>query len=78
MSRREISIHTEYIRLDAFLKLASLAQTGGEAKGLIQQGRVTVDGEPCSQRGKKLRQGAVVSLDGEEAVVAAFSREDGV
>ncbi len=78
MSRREISIHTEYIRLDAFLKLSSLAQTGGEAKGLIQQGRVTVDGEPCSQRGKKLRPGAVVSLDGEEAVVAAFSREDGV
>ncbi len=76
MSRREISIHTEYIRLDTLLKLSSLAQTGGEAKGLIQQGRVTVDGERCTQRGKKLRPGAIVSLDGEEVIVA-FSQEDG-
>lgn len=61
-----VAITTEYIKLDAFLKLANLVGSGGEAKILIQEGQVTVNGEVCTQRGKKLRTGDVVSLDGEE------------
>ena len=52
-----IAIHTETIRLDAFLKLTGLVDTGGQAKALIQGGEVLVNGEPCLMRGKKLREG---------------------
>lgn len=50
---RKIEITTEYIKLDSFLKLAGI-QSGGEAKQLIQSGSVTVNGEVCTARGKKL------------------------
>ncbi len=52
-----VSIHTPFIRLDAFLKLISAVPTGGAAKVAIQEGKVTVNGEVCLQRGKKLRPG---------------------
>lgn len=55
-------IHTEFIRLDTLLKLASLTPTGGQAKELIQAGKVFVNGECCVQRGKKIRVGDVVSI----------------
>ncbi|NLW79813.1 MAG: RNA-binding S4 domain-containing protein [Ruminococcaceae bacterium] len=58
----EIPIHTAYIKLDAFLKLAALCQTGGQAKWLIQSGDVLVNGDVCTQRGKKLRPGDVVTF----------------
>ena len=61
-----VAITTEYIKLDAFLKLANMVGSGGEAKILIQDGQVLVNGEVCTQRGKKLRTGDVVCLDGEE------------
>lgn len=51
----EIKIETEYIKLDQFLKLAAVVQTGGEAKMRIIDGEVLVNGEICTQRGKKLR-----------------------
>lgn len=60
-------IHTEFIRLDTLLKLSSITPTGGQAKELIQAGHVLVNGECCTQRGKKLRPGDVVTL-GEETV----------
>ena len=53
----DISIYTDYIRLDAALKLSGLVDTGGQGKALIQGGQVLVNGEPCSMRGKKLRPG---------------------
>ena len=56
-----ISIQTEYIRLDAFLKLAAIADTGGMAKQMIQAGDVCVNGEVCLMRGKKLRNGDTVN-----------------
>lgn len=59
-----IPITTEYIKLQDFLKLGNLVSTGGEAKILIQDGQVTVNGEICLQRGKKLRPGDKVSLRG--------------
>lgn len=60
----------ETIKLDQFLKLAQVVQTGGEAKMLIQSGQVMVNGAVETRRGRKLRPGDVVVVDGEELVVA--------
>lgn len=59
-----ISITTEFIRLQDLMKLASLTATGGEAKVRIQGGEVSVNGEVCLQRGRKLREGDEVSFAG--------------
>ncbi len=50
-------IDTDFIRLDSFLKMCDAVQTGGHAKIVIQEGEVRVNGEICTQRGKKLRSG---------------------
>ncbi len=60
----EISISTEFIKLEAFLKFSGAVETGGEAKNLIQNGAVLVDGAVCTMRGKKLTPGMSVELDG--------------
>lgn len=65
----QVAITTEYIKLDAFLKFAALTGTGGEAKLLIQDGLVSVNGAPCTQRGKKLYPGDIVSLGGQDIQV---------
>lgn len=59
-----ITITTEYIKLQDLLKLAAITATGGEAKLLIQDGEVLVNGEVCTMRGKKLRPGDVVEVLG--------------
>lgn len=59
-----ITITTEYIKLQELLKLAAITATGGEAKLLIQDGEVLVNGEVCTMRGKKLRPGDVVEALG--------------
>ena len=61
----EIKIDTEFIKLDALLKFANLVASGGEAKIRIAEGEAQVNGETCTQRGKKLRPGDTVTLDGE-------------
>ena len=61
----EIKIDTEFIKLDALLKFANLVASVGEAKIRIAGGEVQVNGETCTQRGKKLRPGDTVTLDGE-------------
>ena len=66
----EVRITTEYIKLDALLKFAGLSDTGGEAKERIQSGQVSVNGQVCTMRGRKLRAGDVASLDGRSVVVA--------
>ncbi len=58
----KIEIITEYIKLDALLKLAALVGTGGEAKIRIAEGEVLVNGEICTMRGKKLRDGDTITL----------------
>ena len=63
----------EYIKLDQFLKLAEVVQSGGEAKQLIQSGGVLVNGEVEIRRGRKLRRGDVVMVEGEELVVETDS-----
>ena len=70
MAEKKIDITTEFIRLDALLKLADLVSSGGEAKLRIQEGEVTVNGETCTQRGRKLRSGDRACLDGTTVVVA--------
>lgn len=62
----EITINTEYIKLDAFLKYCGEAGTGGEAKLLVTGGKISVNGEQCLARGKKLRPGDRVSAPGGE------------
>ena len=54
---REIKITTPDIRLDAALKLSSAVSTGGQAKMVIQDNMVKVNGEVCTLRGKKLFDG---------------------
>lgn len=61
----DIEITTPFIKLDALLKYAALVGTGGEAKSAVQDGFVTVNGEVCTQRGKKIVPGDEVSLGGE-------------
>ena len=65
-----IEITTEYIKLQDLLKFAAAVQTGGEAKMVIQEGEVTVNGEVCAMRGKKIRPGDVVGYNGQELTVA--------
>ena len=57
-----ITITTEFIRLQDLMKLANMVSSGGEAKQLIQDGQVLVNGETCPQRGKKLRPGDTVTF----------------
>jgi ribosome-associated protein len=54
---KSVSIDTDFIKLDSFLKLCNAVQTGGHAKIVISGGEVKVNGEKCLQRGKKLRKG---------------------
>ena len=65
-----ITITTEYIKLQDLLKLAAVTATGGEAKILIQEGQVLVNGEVCTMRGKKCRAGDTVELEGQTVQVA--------
>lgn len=63
---KTIKIETEFIRLDSLLKLTGTVDTGGQAKILIQNGEVAVNGEICTMRGKKLRPGDRVAYGGKE------------
>lgn len=66
-----IEIHTAFIRLDALLKFAAVVGTGGEAKTLIQEGEVAVNGETCTMRTKKLYPGDIVEVAGQRFAVGA-------
>lgn len=63
------TITTEWIRLDAFLKLCGLSESGGQAKMAIIGGEVSVNDEVCLLRGKKLRDGDIVTYHGVTATV---------
>lgn len=66
-----VTIQTEFIKLDSFLKFCGACGTGGEAKITIAEGDVLVNGEVCTMRGKKLYAGDTVTLDGKSWQVAA-------
>lgn len=61
---KEVVIRDEFIKLDSFLKFAGAVLSGGEAKELIQGGKVLVNGEVCTMRGKKMRPGDEAQLGG--------------
>lgn len=65
MMVREIKIDTDFIKLDSLLKYAGLVGTGGEAKILIQEGQVLVNGEVETRRGRKIHKGDLVDLEGQ-------------
>lgn len=70
MTEKKITIKTEFIKLDSLLKFAGEAGTGGEAKNAILNGEVTVGGEICLQRGRKLYKGDRVQIGGTVIEVA--------
>ena len=59
-----LEITTEFIKLQDAMKYANAVYSGGEAKVLIQEGQVQVNGEVCTMRGKKLRPGDTFSFHG--------------
>ena len=77
VKRKDNSIHvaitTEYIKLQDALKFANVVYSGGEAKTLIQEGQVTVNGEVCTMRGKKLRPGDKFEFDGTVYLISIHS-----
>ncbi len=64
--KQTVKITTEYIKLDQLLKFASAAESGVMAKDMILDGIVSVNGETCTMRGKKLRSGDKVRVDFED------------
>jgi ribosome-associated protein len=64
---RDVPIQSDVIRLGQLLKLAGLAESGGDARALVEEGAVTVNGEVETRRGRQLHPGDVIAL-GDDAV----------
>lgn len=73
----DVPIRGESIRLGQLLKLAGVAADGGEAKALLEGGRVTVNGAAEERRGRRLRDGDTVAVGGEVLRVVARPAPDG-
>ena len=74
----EIAIKSQFIKLDAFLKFAGAAETGGHAKNLIQESLVKVGGEICKIRGKKLYPGDIIETGGNIYKIVKADLGDGI
>ena len=68
-----VSISTEFIKLQDAMKFANIVYSGGEAKSLIQEGEVLVNGEVCTMRGKKLYPGDRFTFDGTTYLITIHS-----
>ena len=68
-----VSISTEYIKLQDAMKFANIVYSGGEAKMLIQEEQVKVNGEVCTMRGKKLYPGDKFEFDGQVYLISSHS-----
>ena len=68
-----VAIETEFIKLQDAMKYANIVYSGGEAKALIQEGEVLVNGEVCTMRGKKLRPGDKFEFDGQSYLITIHS-----
>lgn len=71
MRTEKIKIDSEYIKLQDLLKLGGAVDTGGMAKVVIQNGEVTVNGEVCTMRGKKMRSGDVAVFEDIKIILVA-------
>ena len=71
----QVAITTEFIKLQDALKFANVVYSGGEAKSVIQEGAVLVNGEVCTMRGKKLRPGDKVEFAGQHFLICANEAE---
>lgn len=71
MRTEKIKIDSEYIKLQDLLKLGGAVDTGGMAKVVIQNGEVTVNGEVCTMRGKKMRSGDVAVFEDIKIILEA-------
>lgn len=69
MNIKQIKIDSEFIKLDQLLKYASLVQSGAEAKMLINDEQIIVNGEICTMRGKKLRPGDTVEFENQKIII---------
>ena len=65
----KVKITTEFIKLDQLLKFAGAVAIGSEAKEFILDGQVKVNGEVCTMRGKKIRSGDTVTVNGQDIIV---------
>jgi ribosome-associated protein len=74
--KMEIVIHTEYIKLDQLMKLCGLAETGGRAKEIIQEGYVKVNSSVCYERGKKICDGDIIQYENKTVKVKGETCED--
>ena len=70
-----VVIQTEFIKLQDAMKFANIVFSGGEAKALIQEGEVTVNGEVCTMRGKKLRPGDRFGFNGQTYLICVHESE---
>ena len=75
MKKTQVAIETEFIKLQDLLKWTGVAQTGGHAKILVQDGQVSVNGEICLMRGKKLRNGDTVTVAGLDEAFFVCAKE---
>ena len=65
----KIAIKTEFIKLDQLLKFSGVADIASEAKQMVLDGIVKVNGEVCTMRGKKIRPGDLVEITGEDIII---------
>ncbi len=65
----KITISTEFIKLDQLLKFSGAADIGSEAKSMILDGIVDVNGETCMMRGKKIRPGDIVEIHADDVIL---------
>ncbi len=75
MEKQEVEIYTESITLGQFLKWAGLAETGQQAKCIIQEGEVKLNGSVETRRGKQLQPGDIVELGGLTLVIVQGEQE---
>jgi len=73
---RDVFIDTEYIKLDSLLKLADCASTGGQAKLLVSNDLVFIEGEVCRQRGKKIFPGQSILVKTHEDIRVCVHKKD--
>ncbi len=65
----KVKITTEFIKLDQLLKFAGAVSIGSEGKEMVQSGKVKVNGEVCTMRGKKIRSGDVITVNNQDITV---------